>query len=88
MSLPALSKLSLDDAGTQPPPAFDIPDDIDAAMDRPALKLKALAKALPYPIDSNAKMQRVLDLICKRLVQAVEAKDYDPGFIQWDGMLT
>jgi proteasome activator subunit 4 len=68
-----------------PPP---IEDDIEHASDRYLLKLKSYAKALPYSIESNARMQELLDLICMRIVQAVQARDYDPGFLQWDSMLT
>jgi proteasome activator subunit 4 len=33
-------------------------------------------------------MQEMLDFIILRIVQCVEAKDYDPGLMQWDSMLT
>jgi proteasome activator subunit 4 len=68
-----------------PPP---IEHDIRDASDRYLLKLKSYARALPYSIDSNSKMQGLLDFICMRIVQTVQAKDYDPGFLQWDSMLT
>jgi proteasome activator subunit 4 len=68
-----------------PPP---IEHDIEHASDRYLLKLKSYAKALPYSIESNSKMQELLDLICIRIVQTVQARDYDPGFLQWDSMLT
>jgi proteasome activator subunit 4 len=68
-----------------PPP---IDDDIEHASDRYLLKLKSYAKALPYSIESNSRMQELLDLICMRIVQTVQARDYDPGFLQWDSMLT
>ncbi len=71
--------------GPGPPP---IVDDIEHASDRYLLKLKSYAKALPYSIESNSRMQELLDLICMRIVQAVQARDYDPGFLQWDSMLT
>jgi len=71
--------------GPGPPP---IEDDIEHASDRYLLKLKSYAKALPYSIESNSKMQGLLDLTCTRIVQTVEAGDYDPGFLQWDSMLT
>jgi len=32
-------------------------------------------------------MQQTLDFIVKRICQAVEAQDYDVGFLQWDTML-
>ena len=71
--------------GPGPPP---IEDDIGQASDRYLRKLKSYAKALPYSIESNSRMQELLDLICMRIVQAVQARDYDPGFLQWDSMLT
>jgi len=68
-----------------PPP---VEHDIENASDRYLLKLKSYAKALPYSIESNSRMQDLLDLICMRIVQTVQARDYDPGFLQWDSMLT
>jgi hypothetical protein len=65
-----------------------IEHDIQDASNRYLLKLKSYAKALPYSIDSNSKMQALLDFICMRIVQTVQARDYDPGFLQWDSMLT
>ena len=70
-----------------PGPPF-IEHDIDLASDRYLLKLKSYARALPYSIESNSKIQALLDFICMRIVQAVQARDYDPGFLQWDSMLT
>ncbi|KAI0257360.1 hypothetical protein BJV78DRAFT_1277900 [Lactifluus subvellereus] len=70
-----------------PGPPF-IEHDIDLASDHYLLKLKSYARALPYSIESNSKIQALLDFICTRIVQAVQARDYDPGFLQWDSMLT
>jgi proteasome activator subunit 4 len=67
-----------------PPLEYDIED----SSDRYLLKLKSYAKSLPYSIESNSRMQDLLDLICMRVVQTVQARDYDPGFLQWDSMLT
>ncbi|EJD55475.1 hypothetical protein AURDEDRAFT_109790 [Auricularia subglabra TFB-10046 SS5] len=50
-------------------------------------KLKACAAALPYSIEPNSRMQRMLDFFVTRIVQCVRAKDYDPGFLQWESML-
>ena len=87
MTFPDVSVLTLDDPGpsdvVQP-----MQDDVDHTTDRYLLKIKSYAKALPYSIESNSKMQDMLDFICMRIVQCVEAKDYDPGFLQWDSMLT
>ena len=64
------------------------PDDVllstDPAMDR----LKNYAKSVPYSIEPNSKMQALLDFFLMRITQCVQSKDYDPGFIQWDSMLT
>ena len=82
MSEPNLSGLTLHDS--LPP----IPDDIENGTDRYIRKLKNYAKSLPYSIESNAKIQDVLDHILLRITQCIEAKDYDPGLTQWDSMLT
>jgi len=50
-------------------------------------KLKNLARLLPYSIEPHSQMQQTLDFIIKRICQAVEAQDYDVGFLQWDTML-
>lgn len=51
-------------------------------------KWRADAKSLPYSIEPGSKMVEMLDFITLRLVQCVEAKDYDVGLLQWDSMLT
>ncbi|TFY83738.1 hypothetical protein EWM64_g268 [Hericium alpestre] len=86
MSIPDMSQLKLYDPGPTKSP--HIPDDLEHATDRYLLKLKTYAQALPYSIESNSKMQEMLDFILTRIVQCLEAKDYDPGFLQWDSMLT
>lgn len=96
MTLPDLSILQLDDPG--PPTSGGstngfqeplIPDDIaHATGDRAMEKLKHYAKLLPYSIESNKKVQQLLELILLRITQCVEAKDYDPGLQQWDSMVT
>lgn len=50
-------------------------------------KLKTYAAHLPYSIEPNSDMQNLLDFYLTRITQCVEAKDYDPGFLQWDSML-
>ena len=87
MTFPDVSVLTLDDPGPSGVP-HSLQDDFDHTTDRYLLKIKSYAKALPYSIESNSKMQDMLDFICMRIVQCVEAKDYDPGFLQWDSMLT
>ncbi|KAG5352051.1 hypothetical protein C0989_004043 [Termitomyces sp. Mn162] len=57
-----------------------VPDDI--------AKFKAYASSLPYAIEPCNKMIELLDFIILRIVQCVEAKDYDVGLYQWDSMLT
>jgi len=54
---------------------------------RAAEKLKHVAASLPYKIESEEEMQRRLDVILARLVQAVESRDYEYGLLQWDTML-
>lgn len=50
-------------------------------------KLKNLARLLPYSVEPDSRMQQMLDFIMRRINQAVEAQDYDIGFLQWDTML-
>lgn len=85
-----ISNLTLQDPGSRPPPAPPpVPDDImHATDDRYMVKLRNYAKSIPYFIESNSRMQEMLDFILLRLTQCVEAKDYDPGLLQWDSMLT
>lgn len=82
MNLPDMSRLSIDPGG---PP---LPDDIAGATDKYLLKLKTYAQALPYAIEPDSRMQRMLDFILLRITQAAEARDYDPGLLQWDSMFT
>jgi protein-arginine kinase activator protein McsA len=49
-------------------------------------KFKHVAASLPYKIESNEEMQRRLDVILARLVEAVESRDYEYGLLQWDSM--
>ena len=85
MIIPDINGLKLDDPGPASP---TIPEDIANATDRYMVKLRNYCKSLPYTVESNARMQEMLDLILLRLTQCVEAKDYDPGLQQWDSMLT
>lgn len=84
MTLPDISNLTLDERA--PPPL--LPDDIGDEGDPDMVKLKNYAKSLPYAIESNSRMQELLDFILLRISQCVEAKDYDPGLLQWDSMFT
>ncbi len=87
MNLPDVSTLKLDDPGpgtTSP----TIPDDIAQSTDHYMIKLRNYCKSIPYSVESNARMQEMLDLILLRIAQSVEAQDYDPGLQQWDRMLT
>jgi len=81
-----LSNLSIRDGGPNGLPNFD--DSSTISSDRYLEKFKNYAKFLPYSIESNSGMQQMLDFICLRLSQCIEAKDFDPGFAQWDSMLT
>ena len=86
MHLPDLSKLDIQDAA-QNGESPSIPDDILNSTHPKLVKLKNLARILPYPIESNEEMQRRLELILLRITQCVEAKDYYPGLISWNTML-
>jgi len=81
--IPDMSGLALDDD-----PGIEIPDDINFASDRYMQKLKLYAKSIPYAIESNARMQDMLDFILLRITQCIEAKDFEPGLTQWDSMVT
>ncbi|RPD81724.1 hypothetical protein L226DRAFT_527984 [Lentinus tigrinus ALCF2SS1-7] len=78
MNIPDISNLSIGDT----------PDDIMDATDHYMVKLRNYAQSIPYSIEPNSKMQEMLDFILLRLTQCAEAKDYDPGLLQWDSMLT
>ncbi|KAJ3811833.1 hypothetical protein F5876DRAFT_38753 [Lentinula aff. lateritia] len=86
MDLPDVSALSLHDPG----PSFShlFPNNIEIQDDRYLQKLKSYAKSLPYAIEPYSKMMDMLDFIILRIVQCVEAKDYEVGFLQWDSMLS
>ena len=83
MRLPDIESMTIHDSALP-----TIPDDIDHASDRYMQKLKNYAKNLPYSIEPNSKMQELLDFILRRITQCVEAKDYDPGLLQWDILFT
>ncbi|KAG6910596.1 hypothetical protein DXG01_009547 [Tephrocybe rancida] len=79
MGIPDMSILAIH--GT-PPVDSSVPDV------RSMRKLEAYASSLPYAIEPCDKMIKLLDFIILRIVQCVEAKDYDVGLNQWDSMLT
>lgn len=85
--IPDVSRLALNDPGPETHQT-EIPDDINRAPDRYMQKLKLYATSLPYAIESNARMQDMLDFILRRIAQCVEAKDFEPGLVQWDSMIT
>ena len=87
MIVPDITSLKIDDPGPKSP-NVTLPEDIASATDRYMVKLRNYCKALPYSVESNARMQEMLDFILLRITQCVEAKDYDPGLQQWDSMLT
>ena len=90
--LPDLERLRIHDYVQPDTSDVRIPEDIenppggepDPAMDR----LRTYVKSLPYSVESYAHVQQIFDLILTRLAQCVKAKDFDPGFLQWDSMLT
>ncbi|KAI9066676.1 hypothetical protein FKP32DRAFT_1589371 [Trametes sanguinea] len=88
MNIPDVSSLSIGDTGPPPLSSPQVPDDIMNSDDRYMVKLQNYAKSIPYSIEPNSKMQQMLDFILLRIAQCVEAKDYDPGLLQWDSMLT
>ena len=88
MDLKLLSNLSIRDRGPNGLPKRLTLNSTNASPDRYLEKLKNYAKSLPYSIEDNSKMQEMLDFVCLRLCQCVEAKDFDPGFAQWDSMIT
>ncbi|KAL4069445.1 hypothetical protein J3A83DRAFT_4095440 [Scleroderma citrinum] len=65
-----------------------LPEDIESATDKSMLRLKEYARSLPYAIEPYAKMLEMLNFILLRLTQCIEAKDYEPGFMQWDSMFS
>lgn len=91
MNLPDISSLAIrDDArpGARATPVPSVPADVAQSTDRSMQKLATYARSIPYPIEENAKLQEILDFILVRITQCVEAKDYDPGLMQWDSMLS
>lgn len=88
MDLKHLSNLSIRDRGPNGLPNQLPVHPANTSPDRYLEKLKNYAKSLPYSIESNSEMQGMFDFICLRLCQCIEAKDFDPGFAQWDSMIT
>jgi proteasome activator subunit 4 len=94
MSLPDIGRLAIDSDNPGPTsphtaaPVPLVPDDIAKSEDRYLQKLAIYARSIPYPIEPNERMQHMLDFIILRITQCVDAKDYDPGLLQWDSMLT
>ncbi|KAG6897919.1 hypothetical protein C0992_009071 [Termitomyces sp. T32_za158] len=77
MDIPDMSILNIDGSAHV---QGAVPDDMQ--------KLKAYASSLPYAIEPYHKMIELLDFIILRIIQCVEAKDYEVGLYQWDSMLT
>jgi proteasome activator subunit 4 len=86
MTIPNISSLTLSDREYNATPP--IPDDIVHAADKYTEKHKCYAASLPYSIESNEKGQEILDRTLLRMVQCIEAKDYDPGLLQANYVLT
>ncbi|KAG6832246.1 hypothetical protein H0H92_004211 [Tricholoma furcatifolium] len=88
------------DSQTSPSPTMAIPDITTLSLEASSAsqsepqydgdmrKLEAYAKSLPYAIEPYHKMLELLDFIILRIVQCVEARDYEVGLFQWDSMLT
>jgi proteasome activator subunit 4 len=88
MDLKHLSNLSIRDRGPNGLPDQLPRNSSNISPDRYLEKLKSYAKSIPYSIESNSEMQAMFEFICLRLCQCIEAKDFDPGFAQWDSMIT
>ncbi|KAJ7275353.1 hypothetical protein B0H12DRAFT_1086888 [Mycena haematopus] len=82
MALPAISLLSIHDP--DPPPVDSVPDPSDPAL----LKYREYVRSIPYGIEPESKLVEMLDFIVLRLTQCCVARDYEPGVLQWDSMLT
>jgi proteasome activator subunit 4 len=89
MALPDIGQLHINGVLSRPSaPHAHLPQDIvDTNGSREMEKLKNLARLLPYSVEPDSRMQQMLDFIMRRIYQAVEAQDYDIGFLQWDTML-
>ncbi|KAF9270499.1 ARM repeat-containing protein [Marasmius fiardii PR-910] len=89
---PDLSSLTLYDPG---PDNFYAQDqkfsengNMESSEDRYIQKLRHYVESIPYSVEPYSRMMKMFDHILLRIVQCVEAKDYDPGFMQWDSMVT
>jgi proteasome activator subunit 4 len=89
MSLPDIGMLRINgvSASSQHRNTATPPDLVEPNGNWEVEKLKNLARLLPYSIEPDSQMQKMLDSIILRICQAVEAQDYDVGFLQWDTML-
>lgn len=83
MDFPDVSRLSISGAKTD----SLVPNE-DTEMTEDPCKFNTYARSLPYPTELRSKMLDKLDFIVLRLIQCLEARDYDVGLIQWDSMLT
>lgn len=89
MALPDIGKLHINGTLSSQNGKTIIPEDVaNTEGNREMEKLKNLARLLPFSIEPNSSMQQMLDLIILRIYQAIQAQDYDIGFLQWDTMLT
>ena len=86
---PDLSSLRLHDPEPNPfTQNQKFPENDEDSNDRYIQKLKHYAQSVPYSVEPYSKMMEMLDFILLRIVQCIEAKDYDVGFLQWDSMVT
>lgn len=84
MTLPDISSLTLHDPHDASTNLVHLPNEHERAIQ----KFKTYAKSIPYSIEPSSKLEEILDFILLRICQCVEAKDYEPGLVQWDSMLT
>jgi proteasome activator subunit 4 len=84
MDFPDVSKLSINGAKT----LSLIPNEAALELAEDLCKFNTYGQSLPYIIEPHSKMLEMLDFIVLRLIQCLEARDYDVGLLQWDSMLT
>ncbi|KAK0456353.1 hypothetical protein EV421DRAFT_1699087 [Armillaria borealis] len=87
MTVPDISSLYINESSSRPSFSDDITDS-RVLSDYDLHKLRCYAQSLPYAIESTSNMMELLDFIILRIVQCVEARDYDVGLLQWDSMLS
>ncbi|SCV72468.1 BQ2448_4005 [Microbotryum intermedium] len=77
-------------AAPAPAPASsstNTPSKLWKPVEKPREQQLQYQNALPYPVESWQEMDQKLELIVRRLIECVRAKDYDVGFVQWNHRL-